>query len=268
MKPIRFVVMGIIVAMLVIPILAKPPEVTLWSKVALWPGPSPASAQTAEKGGNVLTGILDAFKGEKLTDSKIVQGLKEALEIGTANAVQTVSKLDGYYKNPKIKIPLPQSVQKVESVLRAVGYGPKIDDLSLSMNRAAERAAPKAKALFWDAVKAMTFEDARTILKGSDDAATRFFEGKTRDRLHQLFAPIVHTAMTEVGVTRTYQQVYAKVNTIPYADRLKIDLDAYVTGKALDGLFYMVAEEELKIRKDPAARVTKLLKDVFGGKEQ
>ncbi|MCJ7664627.1 MAG: DUF4197 domain-containing protein, partial [Desulfobacterales bacterium] len=149
-----------------------------------------------------------------------------------------------------------------------VGYGPKIDELSLSMNRAAERAAPKAKALFWDAVKGMTFEDARTILNGSDDAATRFFEDQTRGQLQQLFTPIIHTAMDEVGVTRTYQQVHAKISTIPLADRLKLDLDAYVTEKALDGLFYMVADEESKIRKDPAARVTQLLKDVFGSKEQ
>jgi len=261
MKPTQFVVIGITFAMLVIPILAKP-------KVALWPGPSPASAQAADKGGNVLTGILDVFKGDKLTDSKIVQGLKEALEIGTANAVKDVSKLDGYYKNPQIKIPLPQTVQKVESVLRAVGYGPKVDELSLSMNRAAERAAPEAKALFRDAVKGMTFEDARKILKGSDDAATRYFEDKTQGRLQELFTPIIHTAMDEVGVTLIYQQVYAKINTIPYADRLNLDLDAYVTGKALDGLFYMVAEEERKIRKDPAARVTQLLKEVFGSKGQ
>ncbi len=247
MKLIRLVIIGIVAAMLVIQL---------------------SAAQAAEEGGNILKGIFNVFKGETLSDSKIVQGLKEALEIGTANAVKTVSKVDGYYKNPQIKIPLPQSVQKVESVLRAVGYGPKIDELSLSMNRAAEKAAPKAKALFWDAVKAMTFEDARQILKGSDDAATRYFEGKTRDQLQQLFTPIVHTTMQEVGVTRTYQQVYAKVNTIPYADRLKLDLDAYVTSKALDGLFYMVAEEERKIRKDPAARVTQLLKDVFGGKGQ
>jgi Protein of unknown function (DUF4197) len=245
MKPKQLIAIGIVTALLVIPI---------------------QSAYAAEKSGNVLTGILNAFKGEKLDDSKIVQGLKQALEIGTDNAVKTVSKVDGYYKNPQIKIPLPQSVQKVESVLRAVGYGSKVDELSLSMNRAAEQAAPKAKALFWDAVKQMTFEDARNILKGSDDAATRYFESKTRDKLQQLFMPIVHKTMTDVGVTRTYQQVYAKVNTIPYADRLKLDLDAYVTGKALDGLFYMVAEEEQKIRKDPAARVTQLLKDVFGGK--
>ncbi len=247
MKPIGFLLIGIVAAIFAIQL---------------------SPAQAAEKSGNVLTGILDAFKGDKLDDSKIVQGLKQALEIGTANAVKQVSKVDGFYKNPQIKIPLPQSVQKAESVLRAVGYGPKVDELSLSMNRAAERAAPKAKALFWDAVKQMSFEDARQILKGSDDAATRYFEGKTRGQLHQLFSPIVHKTMTEVGVTRTYQQVYAKINTIPYADRLKLDLDAYVTGKALDGLFYMVAEEEQKIRKDPAARVTQLIKDVFGGKRQ
>jgi len=254
MKQIGFVAIGIVAVMLAISILAE--------------GPSSTSAQAAEKSGNVLTGILNVFKGEKLSDSKIVQGLKQALEIGTANAVKDVSKLDGYYKNPQIKIPLPQTVQKAEGVLRAVGYGPKVDELSLSMNRAAEQAAPKAKALFWDAVKEMTFEDARKILKGSDDAATRFFEDKTRGRLHELFTPIVHNAMEQVGVTRTYQQVQAKISTIPLADRLKLDLDAYVTEKALDGLFYMVADEESKIRKDPAARVTKLLKDVFGGKGQ
>jgi hypothetical protein len=247
MKPTQFVVIGIVAAMFVIQL---------------------PSAYAAEKSGNILTGVLDAFKGDKLTDSKIVQGLKEALEIGTANAVKDVSKVDGYYKNPQIKIPLPQTVQKVESVLRAVGYGPKVDELSLSMNRAAERAAPEAKALLWDAVKAMTFEDARKILKGSDDAATRYFEDKTQGRLQELFTPIIHSAMDEVGVTLTYQQVYSKINTIPYADRLNLDLDAYVTGKALDGLFYMVAEEEQKIRKDPAARVTQLLKEVFGSKGQ
>jgi hypothetical protein len=239
MKPIRLAIIGIVVVILVIPT---------------------QFIYAAEKSGNVLTGILDAFKGEKLSDSKIVDGLK--------HAVKQVSKVGGYYKNPQIKIPLPETVQKAESVLRAVGYGPKIDELSLSMNRAAEKAAPKAKALFWNAVKAMSFEDARQILKGSDDAATRFFEGKTRDQLQQLFSPIVHKTMTEVGVTRTYQQVYAKINTIPYTDRLKLDLDAYVTGKALDGLFYMLAQEEQKIRKDPAAQVTQLLKDVFGGKGQ
>ncbi len=224
------------------------------------------TAYAADKGDGFFKGVFDAFKGEKLSDSKIIRGLKEALEIGTTNAVKDVSKLDGYYKNPKIKVPLPKAVQNVDSVMRALGYGPELDEFSLSMNRAAEQAAPKAKALFWDAVKEMTFEDARKILKGSDNAATLYFEDKTRGQLHQLFMPIVHTVMEAVGVTRTYQDVQAKISSIPFTDRLKLDLDDYVTEKALDGLFYMVADEERKIRKDPAARVTTLLKDVFGSK--
>ena len=229
----------------------------------------PVSTPCADdQGGSFLKDVFGVFKGAKLSDSKIIDGLKEALEIGTGNAVKVVSQVNGYYENPAIKIPLPKSVQKVETVLRGVGYGPELDDFSRSMNRAAEQAAPKAKALFRDAVKAMTFEDARTILKGNDDAATRYFEGKTKDQLHQLFLPTVHTAMEAVGVTRSYQKLYAKINTIPFTDKLKLDLDGYVTEKALDGLFYMVADEERKIRKDPAARVTTLLKDVFGSKGQ
>jgi hypothetical protein len=247
MNVIRFFALVILITLFVIPL---------------------SSARAEDKGNNFLAGIFATLTGEKLSDSKIINALKEALEIGTENAVKTVSKVDGYYKNPQIKIPLPQTVQKAESVLRAVGYGPQVDELSQSMNRAAEQAAPKAKALFWDAVKAMTFEDARQILKGNADAATRYFEDKTRGQLQQLFMPSVHTAMEEVGVTRAYQNVYAKLSTIPFADRLNLDLDGYVTEKALDGLFYMVGEEERKIRKDPAARVTKLLKDVFGNKEQ
>lgn len=226
------------------------------------------SAYADDKAGGFFKGIFDTFKEETLTDSKIIRGLKEALEIGTANAVEEASKLDGYYKNPDIKIPLPKAVQKVEIVMKAMGYGPEVDAFSRSMNRAAERAAPEAKALFWDALKEITFDDARKILNGRDDEATLYFEGKTRGKLHQLFMPIVHTAMEGVGVTRTYQEVHAKLSTIPFADRLNLDLDEYVTEKALDGLFYMVAEEERKIRKDPAARVTRLLKDVFGNKEQ
>jgi len=227
---------------------------------------SPAYAD--DKGDSFLQGVFDAFKGGKLTDNKIIRGLKQALEIGTENAVAEVSRIDGYYKNPNIKIPLPKTVQKVEIVMMAMGYGPQVEEFSRTMNRAAERAAPEAKALFWDAVTEMSFEDASTILNGRDDEATLYFEDKTRGRLHQLFMPVVHAAMEEIGVTRTYQEVHKKLSTIPFADRLNLDLDEYVTEKALDGLFYMVAEEERKIRKDPAARVTKLLRNVFGDKGQ
>jgi hypothetical protein len=149
-----------------------------------------------------------------------------------------------------------------------VGYGPKVDEFELSMNRAAEKAAPKAKALFFDAIKQMTFSDARKILQGQDNEATLYFKDKTSNRLHEIFKPIVRRVMSEVGVTRTYQELDAKVRSIPFTDRLSFDLDNYVTNKALDGLFLMVAEEERKIREDPTARVTDLLKEVFGSKSR
>jgi len=213
--------------------------------------------------------ILDSAKKilgqeEGLTENEIIQGLKEALEIGTSNAVGIVSKLDGYYQNPKIKIPLPEDVRKFEKILRTTGFGQQVDQFELSMNRAAERAAPEAKSIFWDAIKQMKFEDARKILNGRDNEATLYFKDKTSDRLREIFKPITHQAMSEVGVTHTYQAIDDKVKTIPFADQLSFDLDQYVTDKALDGLFFMLAAEEKKIRENPAARVTDLLKKVFG----
>jgi hypothetical protein len=194
----------------------------------------------------------------------MVSGLKEALEIGSEKAVRTVSVTDGYYKNPDIKIPLPGAVRKVEPILRKVGYGPKVDAFEQSMNRAAEQAATTAKPIFWDAIKKMTISDARNILEGPDDAGTRYFKEKTYTRLHDVFKPVVHDAMSRVHVTRYYQDLESRVRQIPFADMLQFDLDDYVTDQALDGLFIMLAEEERKIRTDPAARVTDLLKEVFG----
>lgn len=218
-----------------------------------------------------FTDILKSIKkavgmDDGLSERKIAEGLKEALQIGTENAVGLVSKLDGYYKNPKVKIPLPESAKKVEKILRKVGFGSKVDDFEMSMNRAAEQAAPEAKALFIDTIKQMSFDDARKILNGKDNAATLYFKEKTWDRLFDKFKPIVNSTMSEVGVTRYYQDLDRKVRSIPFADRMSFDLDKYVTDGALDGLFYMVEQEERKIRQDPAARVTDLLKDVFGGK--
>ena len=206
--------------------------------------------------------ILGGEKG--LSEDEIVNGLKQALEVGTSKAVTTVSQTDGYLKNPKIKIPLPENVKKVENFLRATGFGHQVDEFELSMNRAAERAAPEAKTIFWDAIKQMSFADARQILDGSDDAATQYFQDKTAGRLQKIFKPITHQAMSEVGVTRHYQSIDNKIKTIPYADQMSFDLDQYVTDKALSGLYLMLAEEEKKIRQDPAARVTDLLKKVFG----
>lgn len=214
-----------------------------------------------------LKNIQDVVGGgqEKgLSNSTIVDGLKEALEIGTDNAVGAVSRLDGYYGNPDIKILLPEQVQRVEGLLRGVGYGETIDAFEQSMNRAAEKAAPEAKQYFVSAIKEMSFEDAQKILKGGDNAATLYFEEKTRGSLLERFKPIVDQSMSEVGVTRYYQDLAGKVKTIPFAGALSFDLNDYVTNKSLDGLFTMVASEEAKIRHNPSARVTDLLKTVFG----
>jgi hypothetical protein len=215
---------------------------------------------------NFLKDVQKALSGEEsITEADITQGLKEALTIGAAKAIEKVSAINGYYKNPKIKIPLPERIQKVEKLLRTAGYGAQVDSFELSMNRAAEKAAPKAKTLFWDAIKGMTFSDAKRILKGRDNEATLYFKEKTFGRLHAIFKPIVNKTMSQVGVTRGFQDLNAKLNKIPFAETVSFDLDQYVTARALDGLFLMLAEEEAKIRRDPAARVTDLLERVFGG---
>ena len=214
-----------------------------------------------------LNGIKKAVGlSDGLSESKIIKGLKESLQIGTGNAVKMVSRMDGYYKNPNIRIPLPSGVQKVKKFLKAIGYGEQVDAFELSMNRAAEKAAPEAKAILWDTIKQMSFEDARKILDGRDNEATLYFKDKTQGKLGQLFKPIIRTAMSQVGVTRKYQELENGAKSIPFAKMLGFDLDQYVTDQALDGLFFMLAEEERKIRTDPAARVTDLLKDVFGSR--
>ena len=202
--------------------------------------------------------------GDKLSNDQITRGLKEALSIGTGNAVSKASQEDGYFKNTQIRIPLPANITKMEEILDAAGMGQQVDDFTLSMNRAAEQAAPEAKELFIDAITQMSFSDAENILNGGDNAATLYFKDKTYSRLQEIFQPIVHSSMSKTGVTQNYQEIEGKIDSIPFASSLNLDLDQYVTDKALDGLFFLVAEEEKKIREDPAARVTDLLKDVFG----
>jgi hypothetical protein len=199
-----------------------------------------------------------------LSDAKIGSGLKEALKVGTENTVNLAGRLDGYFLNQAIKILMPEKLRNLEKGLRAVGYGQQIDEFVLSMNRAAERAAPFAKAIFWDAIGEMTFEDARRILSGNETAATDYFKGKTSDKLTVVFKPIVDKAMNEVGVTRQYKELVGRYESIPFVKKEKFDLDNYVVTKALDGLFHVLGEEEKKIRTDPAARVTDLLREVFG----
>jgi hypothetical protein len=213
---------------------------------------------------NVMKGMGSPAGGNAPDNDTTIKGLKEALSIGTEKAVNNVSQTDGFFKNKAIKILMPEKIQKVADVLRKVGYQKEVDDFVLSMNRAAEKAAPKAASHFVGAIKEMSFDDARGILKGGDTAATEFFRKKTKDKIYESFKPIISSSMSEVGVTRSYKNMMARYESIPFMDKQSVDLDHYVTNKSLDGLFYMVGQEEKKIRTDPAARVTDLLKTVFG----
>ena len=219
----------------------------------------PAAAQ--------LDKILSKIGGKGgLGDDRIAAGLKEALSIGTDNAVKLTGTNDGYFKNELIKILMPEKLRNFEKGLRLIGAGPKIDEFVLSMNRAAEKAAPVAKGFFKDALLAMTFQDAKAILSGGDTSATDFFKAKTGDKLRTAFRPHVENAMGEFSVTKQFNALTGQLKKLPFAKSDFSDIEGYVVGKALDGLFLMVGREEQKIRKDPAARVTSILKDVFGGK--
>jgi hypothetical protein len=198
-----------------------------------------------------------------LSDERVASGLREALQVGTGNAVQLTGRPDGYFRNEAIKILMPERLRTIEKGLRRVGYGRQVDDFILSMNRAAERAAPLAKDIFWNAIGQLTFDDARHILSGGDNAATEYFRRKTSDELTVAFRPVVEQAMNEVGATRRYEELTRRAQSVPFVHIQTLDIGAYVVAQALDGLFHVLSEEETKIRTDPAARVTSLLKEVF-----
>jgi len=223
----------------------------------------PASAQIDRFLKDLSKG-LGIGKPADLSDEKVMAGLKEALHVGTENTVNLTGKMDGYFRNEAIKILIPEKLRTLEKGLRTVGYGSHVDEFVVAMNRAAERAAPRAKEIFWDAIKAMSFDDARKILAGNETAATDYFKGKTTDRLSAAFKPIIDNSMNEVGVTRQYKELLGRFQAIPFAKTESFDLDHYVTDKSLAGLFYVLGQEEKKIRTNPAARVTDLLKEVFG----
>lgn len=199
-----------------------------------------------------------------LGDDKIISGLKEALIVGTENTVKLTGHTDAFLKNDAIKILLPEKLQSMDKALQLAGFGPQVDELVVSMNRAAEQAAPLAKPIFKDAVTNMSFDDAKKILDGGDTAATDYFQGKTRDQLARAFKPEVEKTMSQVGVTTQYKELVGQYTMLPFVKVPAFDLDDYVVGKSLDGLFHTLAQEEQKIRTNPAARVTDLLKDVFG----
>lgn len=204
------------------------------------------------------------IKTNQLTEEEVGQGIKEALNKGIEKGVSQLSKPDGYFKDLSIKILMPEEAKKAEEKLRALGQGKKVDDAIESMNRAAEDAANSSKELFVQAIKNLTMKDVMNILHGEDDAATKYLSNQTRPQLVEKFKPIIKTSLDKVGATKNWTTFANAYNSIPMVQKINPDLVQYVTDKAIEGLFKQIAKEELEIRKNPAARVTDLLKKVFG----
>ncbi len=202
-----------------------------------------------------------------LTSSEVAQGLKEALIKGISNGADIVSKVDGYFKNPEIKIPFPPDVKKVEDRLRQIGFGGEVDKFIMTLNRGAEDAAKEAKPIFIAAIKQMTIEDAFGILRGDQDAATQYLKRTTSSLLKEKFKPVIKNSLDKVSATKYYGDIVNKYNQIPLVEKVNPNLDDYATDKAIEGLFLMIAKEEQNIRANPAARTTELLKRVFGGQK-
>ena len=222
---------------------------------------SPASAQVDQ-----FLKSMGIGQQSSLPDVKVDAGLKQALQVATEKSVSLTGRTNGYFSNQAIKILMPEKLQTVESGLRVVGYGPQVDQFVLSMNRAAEQAAPAAKKIFTDAITGMTFDDAKKILSGGNTSATEFFKAKTTDQLTAAFKPVVDKTMAQTGVVQQYQALMGRFDAIPFVRSQTFDIDGYVTGKALDGLFHVIGEQETLIRTNPTARTTELLREVFATK--
>jgi len=201
-----------------------------------------------------------------LTSGDIASGLKQALQVGAQNAGKQLSSLNGYFGNQLIKILMPPEAQKVTDRLRDMGLGDKVDQAILSMNRAAEDAATKAVPIFINAITSMSIEDGINILKGNKDAATQYLKAKTTIALTAAFKPVIQQSLDKVDATKYWNDIFRTYNQIPFVSKVNPDLPAYVTDRALSGLFVTIAQEEAKIRQNPAARTTDLLQKVFGAK--
>ena len=218
-------------------------------------------------GKSVLSKVLPpggTSSGAGLSNDDIINGLKEALRVGTDSSSKKLSKLDGFFGDAAIKILMPAEAQKVEKTLRGIGMGKLVDKAVLSMNRAAEDAASGIGSIFWTAIKQMSIGDGLQILQGGDFAATNYLKKMTTAELTEKFRPVIEGSLTKVDATKYWNDVFSTYNKFS-RDPVNTDLTAYVTEKALSGLFYNIGLEEQKIRKDPAAQVTGILKKVFGG---
>ena len=200
-----------------------------------------------------------------LGDNTIISGLKEALDIGTRKAIESVSKPNGYLSNELIRIAMPPKLKQAGDLMRKFGLGSQADAFESSMNDAASKAAPAATNIIIDAIKSMSISDAKKLLNGSDNAATHYFKNKTSDQLASLFKPTISDSLNKVGTTKLYNDLTHSIADIPFVgEKINLDLSDYVTQQALSGLFTMIAQEEKLIRENPIARTTDLLKNVFG----
>jgi hypothetical protein len=209
---------------------------------------------------------LTGGSGE-LSSAEIAEGLKEALTNGISKGADLVSKIDGYFKNPEIKIPFPPEAKKAEDKLRQMGMNDQVDKFILTLNRAAEDAATEAKPIFVTAIKQMTIQDAAGILKGQPDAATQYLKRTTSIPLKDKFKPVVQNSLNKVDATKYYSDLINTYNKIPLVQKMNPNLDDYATDKAIEGLFVMIAKEEKNIRSNPLARTSDLLKKVFGSQK-
>jgi hypothetical protein len=217
-----------------------------------------------------LTQIADAA-GQQLmnpTNTEINSGIKEALEKGTGISAERLAVQNGYLGNLDVKILFPQEAKNVESTLRSLGLGSMCDQVITSLNRAAEDAAMEAKPIFVDAIKQMSFQDVQKILLGEQNAATQYFQGTTTSSLSAKFSPIIDASLKKVDATKYWSDVMTRYNKVPFVKKVDTDLTAYVTQKAIDGLFIEIAKEELKIRENITARTSPLLQKVFGYAEK
>ena len=231
------------------------------------PQPAPAQTDWMKLGQDLLGGAAKSQgPAPAANTAQVAAGLKEALRVGSGTVVSQLGKLDGFNADPKIHIPLPKSFKKVQSALKPLGMSPLLDDLELRLNRAAEQATPKAKALFLSAIEEMTLDDVMGIYQGPPDAATRYFQKKMSPQLAVEMKPIVDQTLAQAGAIQAYDNVMGQYRSVPFAPDVKADLTGYVVEQGMNGIFHYLAREEAAIRQNPAKRTTELLRAVFGGK--
>jgi len=216
-------------------------------------------------------GLLKEVGTKKGTENvvsteEIVAGLKDMLQVGTETVVGRLGTEDGFNADPSVHIPLPRNLDPVKAALEKVGLGHLTEHLELSLNRAAETATPEAKALFWQSIQEMTLDDAMSIYKGADDAATRYFEGKMSPSLAETMKPLVDNSLAQVGAVKLYDRVMGQYQALPFVPDVKADLSDYVVSKGMEGIFSYLAKEEAAIRQNPAKQTTDLLKRLFGAR--